>query len=259
MSFGKTGLEKDYEDRLRPQNGCQIIITDSEGNTKQNLAKSEVKNGDDITLTIDAELQQKLYEQFKTDKSCCVIMNYKTGELLALVSTPTFNSNDFTLKMTTDKWNKLVNDNTQPLFNRYKQTWAPGSSMKPVIAAIAMTTGDLDPNENFGRSGRSWQKDESWGDFFVTTLKEYGDEVNLQNALINSDNIYFAKVALRVGTKKMEEQLKKIGFTENLDLGQNVTKSTYGDEDKITSEGQLANTGYGQAKVLVNPIHMASI
>ncbi|MCI9000309.1 MAG: hypothetical protein HFJ26_05205 [Clostridia bacterium] len=187
------------------------------------------------------------------------MMNYKTGEILALVSTPTFNSNDFTLKMTTDKWNRLVNDQSQPLFNRYKQTWAPGSSIKPVIGAIAMTTGDLDPNENFGRSGTKWQKDEGWGDFYVTTLKEYGDEVNLRNALINSDNIYFAKVALKVGTKEMEKQLKKIGFGESLDLGQSVTKSTYGEDDKITSEGQLANTGYGQAKVLVNPIHMASI
>ena len=187
------------------------------------------------------------------------MMNYKTGEILALVSTPTFNSNDFTLKMTTDKWNRLVNDQSQPLFNRYKQTWAPGSSIKPVIGAIAMTTGDLDPNENFGRSGTKWQKDEGWGDFYVTTLKEYGDEVNLRNALINSDNIYFAKVALKVGTKEMEKQLKKIGFGESLDLGQSVTKSTYEEDDKITTEGQLANTGYGQAKVLVNPIHMASI
>lgn len=259
MSYGKTGLEKDLEDRLRPKNGCQIIITDADGKTKQNLAKYEVKNGEDITLTIDAELQQKIYEQFKTDKSCSVMMNYKTGEILALVSTPTYNSNDFTLKMTTDKWNRLVNDKTQPLFNRYKQTWAPGSSMKPVIGAIAMTTKDLDPNENFGRSGTKWQKDEGWGDFYITTLKEYGDEVNLRNALINSDNIYFAKVALRIGTKKMEEQLKKIGFGETLDFEQALTKSTYGEDDKITSEGQLANTGYGQAKVLVNPIHMASI
>lgn len=257
--IGKSGVEKDYEDILKPTNGSQIIIVDEKGNTKQVLAKTELTNGQDVTLTIDIELQQKLYEQFKKDKSCSVIMNYKTGELLALVSTPTFNSNDFSLGMTNDKWNTLNTDENKPLYNRYKQTWAPGSSFKPVIGAIGLSTGKLDANENFGRSGTKWQKDTSWGDYYITTLKEYGDNVNLRNALINSDNIYFAKVALKIGTKTLEEELQKIGFEQNLELGQNVTNSSFGANSKIASEVQLADTGYGQGKVLVNPIHMASI
>lgn len=257
--IGKSGVEKDYEDILKPTNGSQIIIVDEKGNTKQVLAKTELVNGQDVTLTIDIELQQKLYEQFKKDKSCSVIMNYKTGELLALVSTPTFNSNDFSLGMTNNKWNTLNTDENKPLYNRYKQTWAPGSSFKPVIGAIGLSTGKLDANENFGRSGTKWQKDTSWGDYYITTLKEYGDNVNLRNALINSDNIYFAKVALKIGTKTLEEELQKIGFEQNLELGQNVTNSSFGANSKIASEVQLADTGYGQGKVLVNPIHMASV
>lgn len=257
--IGKSGVEKDYEDILKPTNGSQIIIVDEKGNTKQVLAKTELTNGQDVTLTIDIELQQKLYEQFKKDKSCSVIMNYKTGELLALVSTPTFNSNDFSLGMTNNKWNTLNTDENKPLYNRYKQTWAPGSSFKPVIGAIGLSTGKLDANENFGRSGTKWQKDTSWGDYYITTLKEYGDNVNLRNALINSDNIYFAKVALKIGTKTLEEELQKIGFEQNLELGQNVTNSSFGANSKIASEVQLADTGYGQGKVLVNPIHMASV
>ena len=186
-------------------------------------------------------------------------MNYKTGELLALVSTPTFNSNDFSLGMTNNTWNKLNTDENKPLYNRYKQTWAPGSSFKPIIGAIGLTTEKLDANTNFGRSGTKWQKDTSWGDYYITTLKEYGDNVNLKNALINSDNIYFAKVALNIGTKTLEQELQKIGFEKDLELGQKVTNSTYGEKSKINSEVQLADTGYGQGKVLVNPIHMASI
>ena len=257
--IGKSGIEKDYEDILRPTNGSQIIIVDEKGKTKQVLAKTELKNGQDVTLTIDIELQKKAYEQFKKDKSCAVIMNYKTGELLALVSTPTFNSNDFSLGMTNNTWNKLNTDENKPLYNRYKQTWAPGSSFKPIIGAIGLTTEKLDANTNFGRSGTKWQKDTSWGDYYITTLKEYGDNVNLKNALINSDNIYFAKVALNIGTKTLEQELQKIGFEKDLELGQKVTNSTYGEKSKINSEVQLADTGYGQGKVLVNPIHMASI
>lgn len=255
--IGKSGIEKDYEDLLKPTNGGQILIVDEKGNTKQTLAKTQSQNGQDITLTIDVTLQQKLYEQFKQDKASVVSMNYKTGELLALVSTPTFNSNDFSFGMTNQEWNTLNENQNKPLLNRYKQTWAPGSSFKPVIGAIGLTTNKLDANENFGKSGTSWQKDSSWGSYYVTTLKEYGNEVNLKNALVNSDNIYFAKVALRIGSNLLEEQLKNIGFGENLSLGQNVSTSEYG--GKIETEVQLADTGYGQGKVLVNPIHMASI
>lgn len=257
--IGKTGLEKDYEEMLRPKNSSEILIVDEEGNTKQTLTKTGLENGQDITITIDITLQEKLYNEFKQDKSCSVMMNYKTGEILALVSTPTFNSNDFSMGITTTKWNNLNNNEKKPLYNRYKQTWTPGSSFKPIIGAIAITTNSLDPKENFGKSGTKWQKDSSWGNFYITTLKEYGNQVDLKNALINSDNIYFAKVALKVGTSKMEEQLTKIGFGENLELGQYVANSTYGQNGKISSEGQLANTGYGQGQVLVNPIHMASI
>lgn len=257
--IGKSGVEKDYEDRLKPTNGCQIFITDEQGNTKQVLAETKLKNGQDITLTLDITLQEKLYKQFKTDKSCSVMMNYQTGELLALVSTPTFNSNDFSFGMTNEQWNRLNTNEEKPLYNRYKQTWAPGSSFKPVIGAIGMTTNALDPNENFGRSGTSWQKDSSWGSYYITTLKEYGDQVNLKNALIYSDNIYFAKVALKIGTETLEEQLKNISFGKNLEIDQTVGESTYGENHKIDSQIQLADSGYGQGKVLVNPIHMASI
>lgn len=257
--IGKSGIEKDYEEALKQTDGCEIFIVDEKGNTKQTLAKTELKNGQDITLTIDIALQEKLYGQFQNDPSCSIIMNYETGELLALVSTPTFDSNDFSMGMTNKEWNSLNTDERKPLYNRYRQIWAPGSSFKPVIGAIGVTTGKLDPNANFGRSGKSWQKDSNWGSYHITTLKEYGDQVNLKNALIYSDNIYFAKVAIQIGEKTLAEQLQKIGFGENLELGQNVLNSQYAENNQIESEIQLADTGYGQGKVQVNPIHMASI
>lgn len=257
--IGKSGLEKLYEDRLRGKDGCEIYLIDSKGNRKETIAKNDLKNGEDIKLTIDSKLQEKIYNQFKSDNSANVAINPKTGEVLALVSTPAYDSNDFVLGMSNAKWNMLKEDSNKPMYNRYQATWVPGSSFKPVIAGIGLTTGKMNADENYGRSGLSWQKDSSWGSYKVTTLVEYGDNVNLRNALINSDNIYFAKSAIKIGADTLAEQLLKIGFDKELSFEQGMSKSQFADNNKITSEIQLADTGYGQGKVLVNPLHMASI
>lgn len=89
-------------------------------------------------------------------------MDSKTGEILALVSTPSYDSNDFVLGMSTDEWNSLNQDENKPLLNRFTGTWSPGSTFKPVTGAIGITEGKINPNEDFGRSGLSWQKDSSW-------------------------------------------------------------------------------------------------
>jgi len=100
------------------------------------LAYRPVRNGQDIRLTIDAVLQESLYEQFKDDKGCSVAMNPCTGEVLALVSTPSYDSNLFVLGMSEEQWNVLNEDEKMPLYNRFRQVWCPGSTFKPVIASI---------------------------------------------------------------------------------------------------------------------------
>lgn len=257
--IGKSGLEKLYEERLRGIDGCEIYLIDSKGNRKETIAKNDLKNGEDIKLTIDSKLQEKIYNQFKNDNSANVAINPKTGEVLALVSTPAYDSNDFILGMTNTKWNDLKDNVNKPLYNRYQATWVPGSSFKPVIASIGLTTEKMSEKENYGRSGLSWQKDSSWGTYKVTTLVEYGENVNLRNALIYSDNIYFAKSALKIGADTLAEQLLKIGFNQEIPFEQTMTKSQFAEENKFGSEIQLADTGYGQGKVLVNPLHMAAI
>ena len=257
--IGRSGIEKIYEDKLRGRDGAEIYITDEDGLRKETIQKKELVNGEDIKLTIDINLQKKVYEQFKEDKSAQVVMDYETGELLALVSTPTFDSNDFVLGMSDIKWQELKNDENKPLYNRYQATWAPGSSFKPLIAGIGLTTNKINPEENFGNVGKEWQKDSSWGNYKVTTMTAYGDNVNLKNALIHSDNIYFAKAALNIGSEILEEQLKKIGFHKDLDFNLGAKSSQYSNSESIETEIQLADTGYGQGQVLVNPIHMASI
>ena len=255
--IGKYGLERAYESTLRAVNGSEIYIEDANGNKKTSIAKQEQKDGQDVKLTIDSKLQQTVYEQFKDDKSAVVVMNPKTGEVLALASCPSFDSNDLSLGKTTADYKNLTENPDNLLYNRYLATYAPGSSFKPIIGAIGLTTGAFSADDDFGRSGTKWQNDSSWGDFYITTLSTYNGPANLKNALIHSDNIYFAKAALKIGGKNLINSLKNIGFGQQIEFPQTISKSSYSNSESFTNETQLANSGYGQGEVLVNPIHMA--
>ena len=259
--IGKSGLEKAYEDILRGFDGTEIYITDEDGNKKTTLSKQDKKDGKDVKLTIDSKLQSQIYQQMKNDKGFFVVMQPKTGEMLALVSTPTYDSNDFVVGMTQEQWDKLNNDSNKPLYNRFIQKYCPGSTFKPITGAIGLTTGKITANEDFGYTGTSWQKDSGWGTYKVTTLTGYQGPKNLANALLYSDNIYFAQSALKIGADTFAQNLDKLGFNEQIEFPLNLAKSQYANQNgnKIEGETRLADSGYGQGSILVNPIHMASI
>ena len=256
--MGKSGMEGLFEKELKGQNGSSIYIVDSAGNKKAELASIFVQDGKDIQLTIDADLQRSLYAQFKEDKSCSVAMNPYTGEVLALVSTPSYDNNDFIMGLSNEQWTALNEDENKPMYNRFRQVWCPGSTFKPIIAAIGLESGAIDPMEEYGNEGLSWQKDSSWGSYYVTTLHTY-EPVILENALIYSDNIYFAKAALKIGAEEMERSLTELGFNEEIPFDIKMAKSQYSNTENIETEIQLADSGYGQGQVLVNPLHMACI
>ena len=256
--IGKAGLERIYEERLKGTDGVEIYILDEQGNRKTDIAKIDVQNGENIKLTIDANIQTKLYNELKNDKGFFVVMNPNTGALLALVSTPSYNPNDFVLGMSTEKWNSIKNNEANPMLVRYLQSYCPGSTFKPITGAIGLTTGSLSEDDTFTYSGKSWKKD-GWGEHDITTLKEYSEPKNLRNALINSDNIYFAQATIQIGAQNFMNGLNKLKFGENIDFTLSLAKSQYSNSGKIANEKVLADSGYGQGEVLVNPIHMASI
>lgn len=256
--IGKTGLEGVYEKELKGENGCKIYIADSEGKEKEQLAYKIVKDGKDIKLTIDADLQAQLYKNFKSDKSCSIAMNPFTGEVLAMVSTPSYDTNAFIMGMSKKQWDRLNKDKKQPLYNRFRQVWCPGSTFKPVIAAIGLQSEAFTGTDNFGNEGHSWQKDKTWGTYHVTTLHTYSPVI-LKNALIYSDNIYFAKAALKIGTEEMERSLSMLGFHSSIPFEIMMAESKFSNNKHIQSEVGLADTGYGQGQVLVNPLHLACI
>lgn len=256
--IGKAGLEKQYEERLKGKDGVEIYIEGEDGTRKTDIARIDVQNGETIKLTIDSKIQTKLYDELKENEGFFVVMQPKTGELLALVSTPSYNPNSFALGIGTDEWNNIKNNQGNPMLARYLQSYCPGSTFKPVTGAIGLTIGSLSAEDTFQYNGLSWKKD-GWGEYDITTLTAYSGPKNLKNALIHSDNIYFAQAALQIGKKNFTEGLNKIKFNENIDIGLTTSKSQYANSGDISNEKVLADSGYGQGEILVNPIHIASI
>ena len=256
---GRAGLESVYEEKLRGKDGYEITIVNENGDNKKTILKTEKEDGENIKLTIDANIQESVYSTYSGDNSSTIVMNPKTGEILAMVSTPSYDPNKFIIGMSTQEWNEISNNSNNPLYTRFLRNYAPGSSFKPVIGAIALQTGALTADTELEASGTSWQKDNSWGSYYVTTLKTYNGPANLLNALINSDNIFFAKTALKIGAEKLEEQLKNIGFENEIGFEMGLYKSQISNDGKFAKEVQLADSGYGQGQILINPVHFASI
>ena len=256
--IGKAGAERIYEEQLRPKDGYTIQILNQLGEVKDTVLEKPAEDGQDVKLAIDITLQQYLYQEMEGDEGCAVAMDPTTGAVRALVSTPAYDPNDFVMGYTSSAWEALNSDETQPLYNRYLAAWVPGSSFKPVVAALGLTEGTLDPDEDVKNDGLKWQKDSSWGDYYVTTLVDYPVK-NLENALVHSDNIYFAKAACAMGTDGFTKGLASLGFGEELPFEFTATTSSFGSDGKIASETELADSGYGQGKVLVNPIHLSVI
>ena len=257
--IGKAGLEKQFEDRLKGKDGKEIYIETENETRKELLAKEEVQNGETIQLTIDANLQVNLYNELKDNKGLFVVMHPKTGELLALVSTPSYDNNQFIYGMSTEKWKELSENENTPMIARYTKSYSPGSTFKPITAAIGLSSGKLTKEDTFDYEGLSWQKNSSWGDYFITTLTAYNSPKNIQNAIIHSDNIFFAQAALKIGAETFTKELQKIGFGENLNLNLGLSKSQISNNGELKKEIALADSGYGQGQILVNPVHMASI
>lgn len=256
--IGKAGAERIYEEQLRPKDGYTIEIRNQLGEVKDVVLEKPAEDGQDVKLTIDITLQQYLYQEMEGDEGCAVAMDPTTGAVRALVSTPAYDPNDFVMGYTASAWEALNSDESQPLYNRYLAAWTPGSSFKPMVAALGLTAGTLNPDEDVKNDGLKWQKDSSWGDYYVTTLVDYPVK-NLENALVHSDNIYFAKAACALGEKDFMKGLDSLGFGEELPFDFAATASGYGSDGRIASETELADSGYGQGKILVNPIHLSSI
>lgn len=249
--IGRVGLEQVFEERLRGKTGWKIYIPNGEV-----IAEKPAENGESITLTIDSVLQTNAFEGIKGDAGSVVALHPKTGETLALVSSPSYNPNEFIFGMSSSTWKSLNDNPLKPLMARFNKTYAPGSTLKPFTAAIGLSTGVTNPEEKMKIEGKTWAKD-NWGVKSITRVSTKLTSVNLNDALVTSDNIYFARTALAIGNDKFEQGLKSLGFGEELIYEFPISKSTI-TNNGFTSEGLLADSGYGQGEVQMSPIHLSS-
>lgn len=249
--IGKRGLEQLLEDRLKGKAGAKVYIAASSGEEKV-IADQPAAEGETITLTIDAELQKQIYQQYKNENGSAAAINPITGETLALMSSPSFDPNQYILGISNSTQKAWEENPDKPLLNRFSSVYAPGSTIKALTGSIAMKNG-VDPKQAIKISGTSWKKS-NWKDHSITRVATPGKDINMTDGMIYSDNIYFAQKALNLGTAKFTKGLKDFGFEETIPYDYPITKSGIG---TISSEGRLADSGYGQGQIQMSTLHLA--
>ncbi|MED3571631.1 penicillin-binding transpeptidase domain-containing protein [Cytobacillus praedii] len=252
--IGKTGLEEVYEKQLRGKKGGIIQIQNEIGKQKTIIKKVDAIDGENIKLTIDSTLQSEMYEAMKLDAGAVTAMNPVTGEMLALVSSPSFDPNLMVSGMTIEKWKEYSEDPELPFLNRFSSLYAPGSTFKAITAAIGLTAGTTYPEKRREISGLRWKKDNSWGGYYVTRVKDVSS-VNMVEAIAYSDNIYFAQEALEMGADVFEKYALAFGFKDGFSLPIYLMKSQLSNNG-IQNEILLADSSYGQGEVLMSPVHL---
>ncbi|MCJ0932603.1 penicillin-binding transpeptidase domain-containing protein [Virgibacillus halodenitrificans] len=255
--IGKRGLEQLYEKQLRGEQGAQITIT-KDGEEETILAEKPVKNGENVTVTIDVNVQEKIYKSFDGDAGTATAINPKTGETLALVSSPSFDPNDMLYGTSDSMWKDLQEDEKKPLLNRFSATFAPGSVIKPITGAIGLNNGTIKPGEGIKIEGLDWSNGKGWGDYQVHRVSESNGPVDLTDALVRSDNIFFAMKAVEMGSEAYVKGLKQFGLSEKMPYEYPIAASTISSNGKLEDEVLLANSSYGQGELEMSSLHLAT-
>jgi len=212
---GKTGIEKQYNDMLMGTDGMRRVIVNSVGKEVGRLSTQEAIPGKQITLTIDYDLQQIAEQSLGQRPGAVVALDPRTGEVLAMVSRPTPDPNDFAVQVSKEEWKRLNEDPLHPLLNRAIQAQlAPGSVFK-IITATAMLE-DKVPPESFttfcpGYATFYGRQFKCWVYFAKTGAKSHG-VTNLHDAILKSCDVFFYNVGMRLGIDRLAYYAKKLGI-----------------------------------------------
>ena len=209
--IGRTGLEQSFEAKLRGKPGLRKTEVNAMGRTVSLMAEEKAVPGEDLYLTIDSRLQKIATEAMGREAGTVILVNVHTGEILAFVSTPSFDPNIFLSSISQKKWNQLINNQKKPLQNKALfGAYSPGSIFKLVVSLAGLESGTIDPNKRVYCSGHTQlgnQKFHCW-------KKEGHGALTLQEALRHSCDVYFYEMAQKIGAEKIIETAHKLGFGE---------------------------------------------
>lgn len=207
--IGKTGIERKYDSYLRGEKGEITDVVDNLGRKVQNLLTKDPKAGKSLILSIDAEFQQKVYEIFGDNVGAVVAMKPDTGEILAMVSKPSYDPNLIQGHFPEEKWKELLNIENDPLQNRAIQnTYSPGSMFKLVIALAALQENKIDDETTYNCTGLSY----FYRNPFRCNKASGHGRMDLYDALRLSCNIFFYNVGNKIGIDIISSYAKRFGF-----------------------------------------------
>lgn len=255
---GRSGLEKIYDRDLRGTNGYRVYISNY---YEQTLMERPAVDGRDLHLTIDAMAQREVYEYLRGKQATVTGIDPQSGEILILVTTPSYDPMSFVTGISTEEYSALLEDPGHPLDNKFSSLLTPGSTQKLATALIALKNGTLSPESQMEIVGKTWQYDESWGNYYVTRYQEINGVFTLSDALSYSDNIFFARTALAMGAPAFNQGLKELGFTSAPCPDYPFPPSQISNAGDITEEQTiiLADSAYGQGEMLMTPVHLCSL
>ena len=207
--IGKLGVEQSFERQLHGVTGVEHIETSAGGRAVRRLSSSAATPGDTVTLAIDIKLQHLVEQMFGERRGALVALDPKTGEVLAFVSKPTFDSNLFVEGIDQENWQILNESPDRPLLNRaLRGTYPPGSTYKPFLALAALETGT--------RSAAALVNDPGFymfgGHRFGSPENERGGIMDMRRAIVESSNAYFYSLANELGVDTMHDFMKPLGF-----------------------------------------------
>src|SRR5580700_1613289 len=260
---GVSGVEKQYNNILMGKNGSRRALVNSHGREVGRLDETPAEPGNQLKLTVDLDLQIAAEQALEGKNGAVVAMNPRNGEILAMVSRPTFDPNDFAVKISRDEWNKLVDDPDHPLLNKAIQAQlAPGSVFKIIMATAGLQEGiaqDMHVNcaggaTFYGRYFKCW----------VLAEHRVHGVVDISKAIYQSCDVFFYTLAEKLGIDRIAKYATAFGLGQKtgIDLPQEVSGVMPSEEWKIRNfkqkwyAGETISVGIGQGAVAITPVQL---
>ena len=262
FQVGKVGIERQFEDVLRGSAGVMKVEVNALGRVMRNLDRKEGKPGNNIQLTVDTELQAYIQARLGSESASAVVMNCKNGEILAIASSPSYDPNKFVKGISYSDFNELRDNEFRPLASKTVQdAYPPGSTFKIVTALAALEANIISPKDNFSCDGKM----EISNRFFHCWKKDGHGEMDLAKSLIESCDVYFYELALKVGIERINEMATQLGLGIQHDVPMSaITKGLVPSREwKLKNReqewlvGDTVNASIGQGYVLSSPLQLA--